>query len=234
MDTQTERNRGIGRDRAIRVSGITSFDEVDAERFDVSGVATVEGDVRADDASLSGSTHVGGDFRCDSAEVSGATNVDGDVRADSIVISGSMNVGGTTVSDAFECSGSASLEAVEADRFEASGAVELATLDAGTVRVRGAIDAEVVEADDLGFDLVSDSVVFRLVADSVVVTRHRPDGFLRAERVEGDIVALDHVAVGTVVGDRVRLGPDARVETVRARELDAADGATVGSVERIE
>ncbi|WP_227352794.1 hypothetical protein [Haladaptatus salinisoli] len=218
----------------IRVTGITSFEEVDAQRFDVSGVATVDGDVRVDAASLSGATRIGGEFRCDSAEISGATDVDGDVRADGVVVSGSLNVGGTTVADAFECSGSAGLEAVEAESFEAAGAVELATLDAGTVRVRGAIDADVVEADDLGFDLVSDSVVGRLVADSVAVTRQRPGGFLRAERVEGDDVALDHVAVGTVAGDRVRLGPDASVETVRARELDVADGAHVGSVERTE
>ncbi len=223
-----------GHDERVRVSGIATYDEVIADRLDVSGVLTVDGDVRVERAKLSGATTVQGDFHADSMTVSGATNVDGDVTTADITVSGSLSATGTTAADAFECSGSVQLEHVKADGFEASGAVEARTMQAGTVRIRGAIEAGRIEADDIEFDLVSDSVVSHLVGDSVVVARHRPDGFLRAERVEGDHVALDYVDVGTVVGDHVRLGSDARVEVVRADELDVADGATVGTVERRE
>jgi cytoskeletal protein CcmA (bactofilin family) len=228
MHTQSEH------DERVRVSGIATYDEVIADRLDVFGVLTVDGDVRVERAKLSGATTVQGDFNAASATVSGATDVDGDVTASDITVSGSLSTTGTTAADSFECSGSVQLERVEADGFGASGAVEARTMQAGAVEIRGAIEVGRVEADEVEFDLVSDSVVSHIVGDSVVVTRHRPDGFLRAEYVEGDNVALDHVDVGTAVGDRVRLGSDARVEVVRANELDAADGASVGTFERRE
>ena len=46
----------------VRVSGVTTFDAIDAERFDVSGATTVNGDVRADDVSVSGAANVDGDL----------------------------------------------------------------------------------------------------------------------------------------------------------------------------
>ncbi|GAA0248894.1 hypothetical protein GCM10009000_076330 [Halobacterium noricense] len=213
---------------------MTAFDEIDAEQLDVSGVLTVERGVRVDIASFSGAVTAHGDLRCESVEVSGATEISGDATANHIAVSGSLSVDGVTRADEFECSGSVHLEDVKANQFEATGAVTLTTLDADAIRIQGAIEAEQVEANEIGFDLVSDSVISHLVGESVVVTRHRPNGFLRAEFIEGDDVALDYVDVGTVVGDQVSLGSNASVEVVRAEEIDVADGATVGSMERIE
>lgn len=228
MHSQTER------DDRVRVSGIATYDEVNAERLDVSGVLTVAGDTHAERATFSGATTAQGSLRAGTVEISGATEVAGDAFANEVTVSGSLSVKGTTHADVFESSGSVQLEAVRTDQFEASGAVDLATLTADVVRIRGAIEAGRVEASDIGFALVSDSVVSHLVGDSVVVTRYRPDGFLGAESVEGDTVALDYVDVETVVGDHVQLGPNARVDVVRASELDVADGATVGAFERRE
>ncbi len=225
MTTHIERDR-------IDVSGVVSLDSVSAELLDASGSLTVHGDARADTTDLSGSSHFHGDLSTDVLESSGSLVIDGDVRADGLATSGSARMGGNVATEDAECSGSVRVDGdLTADEFVGAGSLEFAVLVADAVRIRGAVEAERIEANDVSLDLVSESKVGRIEADSVAVTRTEPDGFLEAERIEGDDVALDHVAVKTVVGDHVRLGANASVETVRADELDAADGATVGSVE---
>ncbi len=242
MHSQTERVE------RVNVSGIATYDEVDAELLHVSGVLTVSGETRAErakfsgaatmqknlhagDITVSGAADVAGDITADEISVSGAMEVDGDTTADEISVSGSLSVRGITHTDTFECSGSVQLETAQADQFEASGAVKVATLTADSVQISGAIEAGRVEADDSRFGLAGDSVISRLVSSSIVVTQRRPDGFLRAESIEGDDVVLDYVDVERVVGDHVQLGANARVGVVQADELDVADGAVVGSVE---
>lgn len=231
VDKAPVMNPSITKDDRVKVLGSATYDDIDAQHVRVLGSLTVKGDTHAKRAKVAGAATIRGNLDVDSITVSGSTKVAEDVTADSVSVSGSLSVRGTTQADTLDCSGSVKLETVTADQFETSGMAKVATLEAETVWVHGAIQAGHVEADDVRFNLVGESVVSSLVGDSIVVGRRRPDGFLRAKSIEGSDIALDYVDVERVVGDHVKLGANARIGVVEAEELDMADGAVVDSAE---
>lgn len=202
----------------LRVVGPTHLSSVDSESVSAAGATKVDGDVVAGTVSLKGTANVGGDVRATEFEAKGSTNVAGDVTVDE------MNA-----------KGASRFEDVNADVVSAAGALSVADLEADAVEVRGVVDADRIDADEVRITMGDgESTVDVLRGGTVSVERENSTGRLRAETVEGEAVSLEHATVEEVVGEKVDLGPGARVGLVRAAELDVDEDAMVEKTEELE
>lgn len=216
----------------VRVVGPTHLSSVDSETFSAAGATKVDGDVTARTVSLKGTANVGGDVKATEFAAKGSTNVAGDVTADEMRAKGSTRVDGNLQADRLDAKGSSKFGDVDADTVSAAGALSVADLAAETVEIRGVVDADLVEADEVRVAMGDgESTVESIAGGTVVVERENSDGRLHAQTVEGEEVYLEHATVDEVTGEKVSLGPDARVGTVRAEELEVDENATVESTE---
>ena len=216
----------------VRVVGPTHLSSVDCETFSATGATKVDGDVAARTVSLRGSASVGGDAKATEFVAEGSTNVSGGVTADEVTAKGSTRVEGDLQSDRLDAKGSSRFEAVNADTASVAGALSVADLVADAAEIRGVVDADCIEADDVRIVLGDgESTVEAIRGGTVSVERENTDGRLHAERVEGEVVSLEHATVDEVTGEKVRLGPGARVGLVRAEKLDVDEDATVEKTE---
>lgn len=216
----------------VRVVGPTHLSSVDCETFSAAGATKVDGDVAARTVSLEGTTNVGGDATATEFVAKGSTNVVGDVTAAEITAKGSTRVEGDLLTDRLDAKGSSRFEGVSADVASVAGALSVAGLAADAVEIRGVVDADRIEADDVRIAMGDgESAVDAILGGTVSVERENSEGRLYAERVEGEAVSLEHATVEEVTGEKVGLGPGARVGLVRAEELDVDEGASVEKTE---
>lgn len=216
----------------VRVVGPTHLSSVDCETFSAAGATKVDGDIAARTVSFKGTTNVGGDAKATEFVAEGSTNVSGGVTADEVTAKGSTRVEGDLWSDRLDAKGSSRFETVNADAASVAGALSVADLVADAAEIRGVVDADCIEADDVQIVLGDgESTVEAIRGGTVSVKRENTDGRLHAERVEGEVVSLEHATVDEVTGEKVRLGPGARVGLVRAEELDVDGDATVEKTE---
>lgn len=219
----------------MRVVGPTHLSSVDCETFTATGATKVDGDVAARTVSLKGTASVGGDVKATELTAKGSTNVAGDVTADEITAKGSTRVEGDLLTDRLDAKGASRFEDVAGDVASVAGALSVAELVADAVEIRGVVDADRIEADDVRIAMGDgESTVETIRGGTVSVGRENSEGRLHAERVEGEVVSLEHATVDEVTGERVSLGPGAHVGLVRAAELDVDEEATVEQTEELD
>lgn len=223
----------------VRVVGPTNLSSVDCESFSAAGATNVEGDVTATDVSLKGTASVGGDVSAAEFVAKGATEVGGSLTADEATVKGSTSVDSVTA-DRLEAKGASEFGDVSVDSASTTGSLSVADLVADdSAEISGVASADSIRADEVRIVLADgESTVEDIVGGTVSVERETlgkgwgidgasTDGHLRAKTVEGDAVVVEHATVEKIVGEQVHLGPGARVEVVRAGELEVHEDATV-------
>jgi cytoskeletal protein CcmA (bactofilin family) len=234
----------------------------------ISGAGSMAGG-KYDEVVISGSGRITSAVECDLLRVSGSLDCDGPVKARRIKISGSASFSGPVEAEETEISGSSSFRAaLHTGLLRISGAADVeGSVKAkqirthGGLRVSGDCEAEGFFADGafkVGGLLSADTIVVVMYGpcevgevggESIEFRRTRGARFrdivsalgligpigLTATSVEGDHVLLNQAKVGTVRGRDVELGDGCDVDLVEyATELKQARGATVKSARKTE
>lgn len=222
---------GDVRAESVAVDGSASVGgDLDAERLDADGTTKVGGDASVDDFAADGSTTVGGNLDGQEIDGDGSTTVEGSVVAATATFDGSVTVEGTTDVTDLAVDGVGRFGDVNADAFTAEGSLHARDVSAGTFEL--ALQGDSEAASVAGTDVT----VRRAEGSSSLLGKflNRGDPVFEVDAVRGETVDLDATCAETVVGEAVRLGPDADVGVVYADDLDAHGDARVGDVRDYE
>jgi len=206
----------------IRDTGAVRRDSVRAQRWTASGAVKVLGDVDVDDANLSGLASVRGNLTGGSVAASGTFDLGGSVR-----LTGTLRAAGTiTIAQGvqvaeLDLSGSVSVHGpVRATgRVQWKGSLETTegiAADRVEFEGRGAIAGAVV-ARSLDGRLRGDSKIGSIVADRVRFTRPARlfgGGHLEVLTIEAQEVELEAVHAQYVKAGKVVLGPGCQIARV--------------------
>lgn len=103
--------------KEIHIGGIEHCTEIRCSILTVTGAATVEQDVHAQDMSVSGSLVINKDMVVETLSISGSLRVSGDLHAQHLTCSGYIYVEGTTECDVLIASGEIDLNGLNCGCF---------------------------------------------------------------------------------------------------------------------
>lgn len=234
-------------DDTIRLNGSASRDDVDAERFEVDGTATVERDVRAREVSVDGALDVGGALEGEEVDLDGSATVGGDTRAEYLAVDGSGTFEGALSVDHLDADGSTTVAGtLDGHEIESDGSTTIeGNLVANEAEFDGSVTVDgLAEVTDLDVD--GSGTFGDVGAGTVEVVGAIDADAVTADRVEvelGGDATVDSIVGGEVLVRRRELPhsilswflnrgePILRAGTIEGStvEVDATDAETVAA-----
>ncbi len=231
----------------VQINGGGAVDGGTYRNVTVNGVGTVRGDIACDVLRVNGAATVNANVRANTIEVNGTARIDGVVEAFTLTVNGEATLakgaGVTTVLSKGRLSVFGDLNVRS---FESHGSVAVTgTLTGEDVVAEGVYSGDRISATTVDLGLHGSSKVREIDARKVSV--HAGTGWaglnilsvfgerrLMAQSIAANVVSIDLTTVDTVRAGNAVIGAGTRIGSLAyTGELQRAEGATIGSVEKI-
>ncbi len=232
--------------KRVSISGVSKIDGCNCEIFRAAGASKVDGDLRADDADISGSTKVSGNAYVGTLDSSGSCKIEGDTEAKSLDLSGATKFGGKVKADKIDSSGSTKFQDdVDVKDFDSSGSFKSEsniTADifnaSGAFKIGGTLKAEEIQLNPAGSCKISKieggDIIVEAGSSGIFSFSFGGSGSLTCDKITGNEIYLENTKCDLVEGDKVKIGPGCKVDTVKAKKLKVHESASVKNKEKIE
>ncbi|ATH94824.1 hypothetical protein [Bacillus glycinifermentans] len=179
---------------------------LDCAKFRCYGTSVLSGDAKVQSLHIYGEAEVAGRLKADKAKIYGTAEISGNADISETAVKGILTVGGNLTGDECDIKGTVAVKGdCEAERFTLNGNLEIdGLLNAGEVDVALRFgESSVGEIGGTAIKVRNKRGLFK-----------KNSGFLSAKVIEGDDIYLENTSAGIVRGNRVRIGPGCRIETV--------------------
>lgn len=224
----------------IKISG---SGRVDDQGISSSGSLAILGSISTPSLKCSGSMRVNGDVESNEISISGSGSIEGKVKAKEIRTSGSFKAMDIEV-DILRSSGSLKVgNNIKAHDIRVSGSLHVIDIHSVNCTIRGSFKAKNIICDGMfNAELSGRSEASSIKAKGVIIkpkareakergirivifnvkvleiSRGGEEGYLNAEKIEGDEIYLENVTCNLVKGKRIEIGPNCIVERVEYSE----------------
>ncbi|MFP4051510.1 MAG: hypothetical protein ACLFVB_07210 [Thermoplasmata archaeon] len=249
LEIEEEKKEGKSKEKKqkrVSISGVSRIEGCNCEIFRAAGASKVEGDLRADDADISGATKVSGNAYLGTLDSSGRFKIDGDTEAKSLDLSGATKFGGKVKADKIDSSGSTKFQGdVEAKDFDVSGSFKAEsniTSDtfkaSGSFKINGILKGEEIQLNPAGSCKISKieggDIIVEAGSSGIFSFSFGGSGSLTCDEMTGNDIYLENTKCELIEGNKVKIGPGCKVDTVRAKKLKVHESASVKNKEKIE
>ncbi|MFW6196490.1 MAG: hypothetical protein ACOC5D_04055 [Thermoplasmatota archaeon] len=249
LEIEEEKKEGKSKEKKqkrVSISGVSRIEGCNCETFRAAGASKVEGDLRADDADISGATKVSGNAYLGTLDSSGSFKIDGNTEARSLDLSGATKFGGKVKADKIDSSGSTKFQGdVEAKDFDGSGSFKAEsniTSDtfkaSGSFKINGTLKGEEIQLNPAGSCKISKikggDIIVEAGSSGIFSFSFGGSGSLTCDEIIGNDIYLENTKCELIEGNKVKIGPGCKVDTVRAKKLKVHESASVKNKEKIE
>ncbi|WP_027726209.1 polymer-forming cytoskeletal protein [Tuberibacillus calidus] len=217
-------------------------------RVEISGSATVSGDLMCDYCRISGSGKTDGDVKVKIMKVSGTSHHFGNVEAQAMDVSGACRVDGRLACEDLKASGSLKVDKhFTGEKTEVNGTLTIKGNCASEhFTIKGSFKiGEMLNADTIEIMLYQNASA-KEIGGSTIQVRKEHKGFslsklfnglqpmLSADVIEGDDISLENTKARVVRGKNVHIGPGCMIDLVEYyEELTQDQEAEVKSFKKL-
>jgi len=232
--------------KRISISGVSKIDGCNCEIFRSSGASKVSGDLKADDADISGSTKISGDVFVKTLDSSGSLKIDGDTEAKVLDLSGATKFDGKVKADEIDSSGSTKFQSdIEVKDFDGSGSFKAEsniTSDifnaSGAFKINGTLKGEEINLNPAGNckikEIEGGNIIVEAGSSGLLSFGFGGSGSLTSDKIKGNEIYLENTKCKLVEGNKVKIGPGCKIDTVKAKKLKVHESASVKNKEKTE
>lgn len=193
--------------RNVTVNGVGSIQgDVKCIDFKCSGLARINGNLKAESVTTDGMGRVNGDVECDKLCVGGKLDISKDLRADYVELNGMVKVDGNLDAENFVSCGS----------FSIGGLLNAETIDIG---MQWMCQAKEIGGKDINVHMDRAKAKIGILGKPVRLT---------SDCIEGDNICLEYTYAKVVRGNNIKIGPGCRIELAEyTGKFEKADNAEV-------